>query len=368
MAKDKTTPPSSQMSLHVSHETLRLIAEIDEFKGRWEALQTLSPERLRALRHVATIESIGSSTRIEGVKLTDQQIETLLANLQRRAFKSRDEQEVVGYADAMNLLFQSWEELMLTENHLKQLHAVLLKFSAKDEHHRGEYKRAPNHVVAYDQQGKEIGVIFETAPPFQTPLEMQRLVEWTNQAFAEKHLHPLLIIALFVVRFLAIHPFQDGNGRLSRILTTLLLLRAGYAYAPYASLESVIEENKDLYYAALRKTQGTLKQAEPNWEAWIIFFLRCLKKQKDNLVAKLKREQILAQALPELSLAILKLLKEHERLTISELERLTGANRNTLKLRLRELTQAGQISKHGQARATRYTLKAGVFDETTLSR
>jgi Fic family protein len=259
----------------------------------------------------------------------------------------------------MDLLFQAWEELTLTENHLKQLHAVLLKFSAKDEHHRGEYKRSPNHVVAYDRQGKEIGVIFETTPPFQTPPEMQRLVEWTNRAFAEKLLHPLLVLAVFVVRFLAIHPFQDGNGRLSRILTTLVLLRAGYAYVPYASLESVIEENKDLYYAALRKTQSTLKQAEPDWEAWIIFFLRCLKKQKDNLAAKLKRERIMAQALPELSLTILKLLREHERLTISELERLTGANRNTLKLRLRELTQAQQISKHGQARATWYTLIIG---------
>lgn len=357
MAREKTKPSNEQTQLPVTHEMLRLIAEIDEFKGRWEALQTLSPERLRALRHVATIESIGSSTRIEGVKLTDQQIETLLANLQRYAFKSRDEEEVAGYAAAMDLLFQSWEELTLTENHLKQLHAVLLKFSAKDEHHRGQYKRAPNHVVAYDQDGKEIGVIFETTTPFQTPLEMQSLVAWVNQALEEKHLHSLLVIAVFVVRLLAIHPFQDGNGRLSRILTTLLLLRSGYAYVPYASLESVIEENKDLYYAALRKTQGTLKQASPNWEAWILFFLRCLKKQKDNLTAKLQRERILAQALPPLSLTILKLLREHERLTIAELERLTEANRNTLKVRLRELTQAQRIAKHGQARATWYALK-----------
>ena len=336
---------------------LRLIAEIDEFKGRWEALQALSPERLRSLRHVATIESIGSSTRIEGVKLTDQQIETLLTNLQRYAFKSRDEQEVAGYAEAMDLLFQSWEELTLTENHLKQLHAVLLKFSTKDEYHRGQYKRTPNHVVSYDQQGKEIGVIFATTSPFQTPLEMQELIEWTRQTLEDRQLHPLLIIAMFVVRFLAIHPFQDGNGRLSRIVTTLLLLRAGYAYVPYASLESVIEENNDRYYAALRKTQSTLAQANPNWEAWIIFFLRCLKKQKDHLAHKLQRERILAQPLPPLSVTILKLLREHERLTIAELERLTEANRNTLKVRLRELTQAGQIARHGQGRATWYSLK-----------
>jgi Fic family protein len=185
---------------------------------------------------------------------------------------------------------------------------------------------------------------------------MRQLVEWTNRKSAEKQLHTLLIIAVFVVRFLAIHPFQDGNGRLSRILTTLLLLRAGYVYVPYASLESVIEENKDLYYAALRKTQGTLKRSRPDWETWIVFFLRCLKKQKDNLAVKLRRERLLAQSLPPLSLAILNLLREHERLTISELETLTGANRNTLKLRLRELAQARHIARHGRARATRYTL------------
>lgn len=352
MVKDK----APALSLRASHEVLQLIAEIDEFKGRWEALKTLSPERLRALRHVATIESIGSSTRIEGVKLTDRQIETLLANLQRRAFKSRDEQEVAGYAEAMDLLFQSWEELTLTENHLKQLHAVLLSFSAEDEYHRGHYKRTPNNVVAYDRDGKEIGVVFETTSPFQTPLEMQQLVEWTNQALTGKLMHPLLVNAIFVVRLLAIHPFQDGNGRLSRILTTLLLLRGGYAYVPYASLESVIEENKNLYYAALRKTQRTLKHAKPDWETWILFFLRCLKKQKDNLTEKLERERIALQAMPPVSLTILKLLREHERLTISELARLTGANKNTLKVRLRELTRDGQIAKHGQARATRYTL------------
>lgn len=357
MVKDKTPT----LSVVTSHEMLRLIAAIDEFKGRWEALNTLLPERLLALRHVATIESIGSSTRIEGVKLTDRQIETLLSNLQRHAFKSRDEQEVAGYAEAMNLLFQSWEELTLTENHLKQLHSVLLSFSVKDEHHRGQYKRTPNNVVAYDRDGKEIGVIFEAASPLLTPLEMEHLVQWTTQALSEKVLHPLLVIAIFVVRFLAIHPFQDGNGRLSRILTTLLLLRNGYAYVPYASLEGVIEENKDLYYAALRKTQSTLKQAQPDWEAWVTFFLRCLKKQKDNLAEKLERERIAAPPLPSLSRTILKLLREHDQLTISELERLTGANRNTLKVRLRELTQAGHIAKHGQARATRYSLSVQLF-------
>ena len=343
----------------VSHEALRLIAEIDEFRGRWEALKTLSPERLLALRRVATIESIGSSTRIEGVKLGDREIETLLANLKRYDFKSRDEQEVAGYAEAMDLVFQSWEALTLTPNHIKQLHSVLLGFSTKDEHHRGQYKKLSNNVVAHAEDGREIGVIFETAAPFETPWELERLVEWANEALEDSTVHRLLIISGFVVRFLAIHPFQDGNGRLSRILTSLLLLRAGYQYVPYASLESVIEENKDLYYAVLRKTQVTLKEERTDWEPWVLFFLRCLKKQKDNLNKKLERERLLADTLPQLSVRILALLREHDRLTISDLERLTGGNKNTLKVRLRELIASQHIKRQGKARATWYTLSRG---------
>ena len=346
----------SLAGLPVTHETLKLIAEIDEFKGRWDAWKTLAPERLLSLRRVATIESIGSSTRIEGVKLTDKEVGALLSNLQSYAFNSRDEEEVAGYAAAMDLVFASYADIALTENHLKQLHAILLQYSGKDEHHRGNYKKSPNRVVAFDSEGREIGVVFETSTPFQTPLEMAALAQATREALDEGSIHPLLAIAAFVARFLAIHPFQDGNGRLSRILTTLALLRAGYAYVPFSSLESVIEENKDLYYAALRKTQRSWQLGATDWEPWVLFFLRCLKKQKDRLAAKLAREKLLAASLSALAAQIVDLLKQHGRLTISELERLTGANRNTLKVRLRELTQTCHIMRHGQAKATWYTL------------
>ena len=188
------------------------------------------------------------------------------------------------------LIFESWREMSLSENHIKQLHSVLLKFSSKDASHRGKYKLAPNNVVAFDADGKEIGVVFATASPFQTPFEMKKLVEWLD---AETTIHPLLQTAVFVVCFLAVHPFQDGNGRLSRILTTLLLLKNGYEYVPYSSLESVIEDNKDFYYNALRRTQKTLTENEADWNAWIVFFLRCLKKQKDRLSKKLERERLL---------------------------------------------------------------------------
>jgi len=347
-------------SITIGSDFVKLIAEIDEFKGRWEALKTLSPDRLSAMRKVATIESVGSSTRIEGAKLSNAEVEELLSQaLSSTPFKSRDEQEVAGYAEAMDLVFEVFGDMALTENHIRQLHQTLLRHSAKDERHRGSYKTLSNNVAAFDADGKEIGIIFETTSPFDTPREMEELVAWTRKDIDEEAHHPLLTTAIFIVTFLAIHPFQDGNGRLSRVLTTLLLLRAGYAYVPYASLERVIEDNKDLYYKALRRTQTSLKGEKPDWQPWIGFFLRCLKKQKDALAAKLEREhakQSDDSALPELSGRVLKLLEVNERLTIAQIVKETGGNRNTLKKRLRELVDAGRIRQHGKARATWYSL------------
>ena len=340
----------------VGQELLKLIAEIDEFKGKWTLLKTMSPDRLSQLRKVATIESIGSSTRIEGAKLSDIQVETLLSNLTTTSFNNRDEQEVAGYAQAMDLVFQAFGDLKITENHIRQLHQTLLRHSDKDQRHRGDYKTLPNHVVARDQQGKEIGVVFETATPFDTPSEMEELVKWASKATDEEAMHPLLIVAVFNVVFLAIHPFQDGNGRLSRLLTTLMLLRMGYDFVPYASLEQVIEDNKELYYKALHRTQTTLKSDAPNWEAWLGFFLRCLKKQKSNLELKIEEHKPQdANELPILSVQIIGLFNGHKRLTIKEIVELTGANQNTLKLRLRELVNSGYLKRHGKARATWYS-------------
>jgi Fic family protein len=188
---------------------------------------------------------------------------------------------------------------------------------------------------------------------------MEALVAWARKTLGEQTLHPLLVIAVFIVQFLAIHPFQDGNGRLSRVLTTLLLLRAGYAYVPYASLERVIEENKDFYYKALRRTQTTLDAETPDWQPWVGFFLRALKRQKDGLAARLERERIAQSSeadLPRLSLQIIKALQAKERLTITQLAAITVANRNTLKVRLRELVAAGRVRQHGKARGTWYSL------------
>ena len=343
-------------TLQITPELLASIAEIDEFKGAWRALGVLAPERLRALRRVATIESIGSSTRIEGSRLTDREVERLLANLDIKTFATRDEQEVAGYAEVMETIFQAWPDLPVTENHIKQLHRDLLRHSAKDERHRGAYKTLSNSVAAFDEQGRPIGVVFETASPFDTPRRMTELVAWLNEARALGRLHPLLVVAVFVVVFLEIHPFQDGNGRLSRALTTLLLLQAGYAYVPYSSLESVIENSKEGYYLALRQTQGTIRADRPDWQPWLLFFLRALQQQKRRLAAKVEREQWLVAALPELAVQILDQARQHGRVTIGEMIRLTGASRNTLKEHFRRLLEQGHLVRRGRGKGTWYTL------------
>jgi Fic family protein len=153
----------------------------------------------------------------------------------------------------MELIFESFPEIDLTENHIRQLHGILLRHSEKDERHRGHYKTLPNSVEVFDESGNRLGVVFETASPFDTPRLMRELVDWTHHALETGRPHPLLVIGVFILRFLAIHPFQDGNGRLSRALTALLLLRAGYEYVPYCSLEGIIEDNKDTYYLSLRR-------------------------------------------------------------------------------------------------------------------
>lgn len=343
-------------SLFITQDILNLISEIDEFKGAWKSLGQLAPDQLATLKKIATIESIGSSTRIEGSVLSDKEVEILLNNFTIKQFHTRDEQEVAGYSFAMNLIFQNYESIPLTENYIQQIHQYLLQYSEKVAWHRGQYKRSPNHVEAFDETGKSLGIVFETSSPFETPLRMQVLIDWTNKTLSGRQLHPLLVTAIFIVEFLAIHPFQDGNGRLSHILTTLILLNQGYLYVPYSSLEAVVEQNKEGYYLSLRQTQGTLRSESPNWQPWIIFFLRTMQKQKRNLEKKLEKEQLLLMQLPGLSLQLLESIKSRGRITVKEAVVITQANRNTIKKHLDQLVSGNRIQRNGTGKATWYSL------------
>jgi Fic family protein len=340
--------------LQLNASLASLLAEIDEFKGRWKAITWLSPDILGRLRRVATIESVGSSTRIEGSQLTDHQVELLLAKLEITSFETRDEQEVAGYAAAMNLIYDSFEIMPLTKNHLLQLHSILLQHSTKDERHRGAYKTLPNHVAAFDGDGREIGIVFQTTSPFDTPREIEVLTAWLMKRELQRDLHPLLVIGIYIVIFLKIHPFQDGNGRLSRVLTTLLLLRAGYAYVAYASLEAVIEQNKEGYYRNLRATQLTLGNPAPEWRPWLEFFLLALKKQTIALGVKIDAQEAALNHLSNPERVLLLHVVTHGRITVADAVALTGESRNTLRKRLAGLVAKGFLVLEGAGRGSAY--------------
>jgi Fic family protein len=351
--------------LNLNLTILNLIAEIDEFKGRWAATQALAPDRLAALRQVATIESVGSSTRIEGVKLTNSEIEALLRGVRTYSFRSRDEQEVAGYAELMEMIFTSFKDIPFTENYIKQLHSILLKYSTKDDRHRGDYKKFANSVEAFDSSGKSKGVIFHTAAPVDTPVLMKDLVDWTNTQIKRKELHPVLVLAIFVVVFLHIHPFQDGNGRLSRALTTLLLLQLGYSYVPYSSFERIIEENKEAYYLALRHGQAELENRDIKSKSkvksggindWLVFFLKSMQRQKSALEIKMK-DELAATKISRLSLQIIELIKSRGPSSVAEVVAATGANRNTVKAHFKDLVVNEHLMAEGAGRAVRYRLK-----------
>jgi Fic family protein len=341
--------------LQIIPEHLNLISKIDEFKGKWQALRNLAPDRLALLKRVATIESVGSSTRIEGARLTDSEVEKLLSGLSTASFQSRDEEEVAGYAEAMELIFDSYDEIQTSENQIKQIHQILLKHSTKDARHKGEYKKFPNHVEAFSDDGRSLGIIFETASPFETPFKMAELLEWFNMQREKRDLHHLLIIGIFLVHFLAIHPFQDGNGRLSRVLTILLLLKSGYSYVPYSSLERVIEDNKEQYYLALRSAQSTLYTDNSRINAWILFFLGSLRKQISVLESKIEVEKLLTE-LPPLSQDIIQIAREHGKITVRDVRSITGANRNTIKAHIKELVRRDQLKMVGAGKGTWYKL------------
>lgn len=258
-----------------NQQILKLIGNIDGFKGKWNTAEKQENKYLKELRKIATIESIGSSTRIEGATLSDKEVQELLSDIKITKLKSRDEQEVIGYYEVLELIYENYDEIPLTESYIKQFHQLLLKYSTKDERHRGGYKYLSNKVVANYPNGEQ-RTIFTTTEPAFVEEEMRELVEWTTQQLRLETIHPLVIIGSFIYDFLSIHPFQDGNGRLSRLLTTLCLLQNDYLFIQYISFENHIEQNKKVYYEALmagQKNRGTDVELIDNW---LIFFLNSL--------------------------------------------------------------------------------------------
>lgn len=330
-----------------------LINQIDELKGRWVGGASLNPQALGRLKRSVLITSAGASTRIEGSKLSDEDVEKLMRGLSVKKFADRDKQEVQGYYELLDNIFCGWKHIPFNENSIKHLHKELLKHVSKDERHRGEYKKIENSVEMYDESGNAIGVIFETAPAYLTPKQMQELVTWTKEALMQKEFHPLLIIGSFLVEFLAIHPFQDGNGRLSRILANLLMLKAGYEYVPYISHEKLVEDNKADYYLALRKSQLTLHTDRENITAWLEFFLSISLEQAKRAIELLSHENIERLLSPK-QLDVWNYLLSVVEATPGEVSKATGVVRPTVSQALEVLSRLKKVERIGQGRTTRY--------------
>lgn len=340
----------------VPSEIWNKIARIDEFKGQWAAGVNLSPQVIGRLKKSVLVTSTGSSTRIEGARLSNEDVERLMRGISMQKFTDRDKQEVKGYYELLENVFNSSKSIRFSEGTIKYFHKELLKFVEKDKLHMGNYKKTDNKVEMIDSVGKSVGTLFNTTPAYLTPKEMLELTEWTQKAFQEKKYHPLLVMGNFIVEFLSIHPFQDGNGRLSRILTNLLLLKNGYLFVPYVSHEKLIEDNKPDYYVALRKIQKTFKKKSENLIPWLEFFMNILIKQSKTATELLSKENIETILSPK-QLVIWQYLQTVEEAAPEKISKATHVARPTTNQALNKLLRFGKIERIGLGRGTRYRKK-----------
>lgn len=338
---------------NVPSEIWSKITQIDELKGQWIAGARLSPQVLNRLKQSVLITSTGASTRIEGARLSDEDVEKLMRGIDIQKFTDRDKQEVKGYFELLENVFDSWKSLKFGENTIKHFHKELLRYVKKDELHRGEYKKTENKVEMIDAAGKSVGTLFDTTPAYLTSKEMQESVEWTQESLVEKKYHPLLIVGNFLVEFLQIHPFQDGNGRLSRVLTNLLLLKENYLYMPYISHEKLVEDNKPDYYMALRKSQKTFKTDHEDITPWLDFFLTIFLKQSKMAVELLSKESI-EKLFSVKQLVVWEYLQRVDETTTGEIVKKAKVARPTVKQALDKLLRFKKIERIGLGRSARY--------------
>ena len=332
----------------------KLLSQIDTFKGSWQKIEHKEARYLKELRKMATVASVGSSTRIEGVKLTDAEIEKLLKSVKINKLEKRDEQEVVGYYDALQVILENYQDIALSERYIHQLHGILLKHSGKDESHRGRFKQLSNKVVANYPDGTQ-KVIFNTTEPHLTPGEVQQLLAWTNDTIEAEEIHPLIIVGSFVYEFLSIHPYQDGNGRLSRLLTTLLLLQQGYDFIQYISFEHVIESRKDDYYKALMEGQKDRYTEDEKIDVWLTFFLECMIDLTERLNEKYKTYSQIKIELNDRQKSILKYIEQEQTTKIGAIEKaMPQESRNTIKKDLSYLLREGMVLRTGSGRGVQY--------------
>jgi Fic family protein len=338
-----------------TRKVINLLTEIDSLRSRFSVQSHLSPQLIDRLIRSVIITSSGASTRIEGSMLGDTEVKALFGKLGVQKFNTRDEQEVAGYLELLKIVFENFKDISFTESTIKHFHSLLLKYSSKDERHKGNYKFGSNRVEAHDSSGKLLGIIFDPTPPHLVEKELREVLEFTITELEKKDFNPLLIIANFVFEYLAIHPFQDGNGRSSRVLTNLLLLQNNYTFTPFISHERIIEKNKEEYYLVLNQSQRTWKTENEDISSWIIFFLTAIKVQVTEAVNLLEKKEDMEIILSEYQLAVWNTINNSTTsLSRSEIQKISNVNVETIKQALQKLQGMNKIQAIGEGRATRY--------------
>jgi len=337
--------------LNLDWNVLRTISQIDRFDASWSSIEKIEGQSLKHLKTVATIQSVGASTRIEGSKMSDKKVEELLNKIDISKIEDRDSQEVVGYFNVLDLISDSHGNIEIQESTIKNLHNLLLRYSKKDEWHRGNYKQHTNAVQATFPDGTKQIIFRTTEPGFPTEIAVKSLVDWYN---VEKEVHPLISCAAFIYDFLSIHPFQDGNGRLSRLITTLLLLKSGYKWIEYVSLEHEIENNKKSYYRALRSSQA--QRPNEDISDWVDFFLQSLINVQFKLQKKLEMSGIESSLSPKQK-EVLAFIANNAGCKSGEIAIKLNSSKPTIKRIIRVLSDKGLIIKHGKGAGTNYTIK-----------
>lgn len=337
--------------LNIDWTLINLISEIDRFDANWTAVERKEGQSLKELKSIATVRSVGASNRIEGNKMSDEEVDVLLQKIDITKLNDRDSQEVVGYFEVLDLISESYENTSLSENHIKSLHNVLMKYSDKDQWHKGNYKQQSNAVEASFPDGTRQIIFQTTEAGFATEEAMRQLLNWYN---SETEVHPLIKIASFVYDFLSVHPFQDGNGRLSRLISTFLLLKNGYKWIQYVSFEHEIENRKNEYYQVLRSCQA--ERPNEDVTVWIQFFLSCLSNIQSQLMTKLNKSGLETKLSPKEKL-IFMIIQNRPNIQSGEIAEKLAIPAPTVKRILSELLNKGLIEKQGSGRNVSYTVK-----------
>lgn len=338
------------LQLSIDWGLISILSKIDRFDAEWTTIEKKEGRSLKQLKSVATVRSVGASTRIEGSKMSDQEVDVLLKNLKIEMLVDRDAQEVAGYFDVLDLITESYESISITESAIKSLHNKLLSHSERDAWHKGDYKQLSNNVEATLPDGSK-QIVFQTTPPgIETEEAMRSLINWYH---SDSETHALVKTSIFCYEFVSIHPFQDGNGRLSRLLSTLLLLKHGYKWIQYVSFEHEIEYRKSEYYRVLRNCQS--HRPNEKVDEWISFYLDALSNVQTQLKAKLDTEGIEQQLSPRVK-SILVYISDHPGSKSGEISLKLNIPSPTVKRILTELTSKGLIIKFGSGPGTNYAI------------